>query len=87
MSSIGDIDKDVFFPLMQEMFLSALQHTDKFDKKDIASIALRFSPNVIVKCLPLIDDAYKKLKANVNFTYILDNLLFNMLKEKFYAIN
>lgn len=86
-NSIGDIDKEIFFPLMQEMFLSALQHTDKFDKKDIASIALRFSPNVIVKCLPLIDDAYKKLKANVNFAYILDNLLFNMLKEKFYAIN
>lgn len=86
-SSINDIDKDIFFPLMQEMFLSVVQNSNKFDKKDIASIALRFTPNVIIKCLTLIDDAYKKFKANVNFLYILDNLLFNMLKEKFYAVN
>lgn len=86
-SGIGDVDKDVFFPLMQEMFMCALKGTNQFDKKDIASISLRFSPNVLVKCLPLIDDAYKKLQANVNFSYILDNLLFNILKEKFYAIN
>lgn len=86
-SGIGDIDKDAFFPLMQEMFMCALKGTNQFDKKDIASISLRFSPNVLVKCLPLIDDAYKKLQANVNFSYILDNLLFNILKEKFYAVN
>lgn len=84
-SGIGDIDKDAFFPIMQEMFLSVLKGTNQFNKKDVASIALRFSPNVIAKCLPLIDDAYKKYKANVNFGYVLDNLLFNILKEKFYA--
>lgn len=86
-SSIGDIDKDSFFPLMQEMFMCALKQNTKFDKKFVASIALRFPPKVLIKCLELIDDAYKKLKANVNFTYILDNLLFNILKEKFYAVN
>ncbi len=86
-NSIGDIDKDIFFPLMQEMFVCALKGGNKFDKKDIASIALRFKPNVLVKCLPLIDDAYRKLKSNVNFYYTLDNLLFNILKEKYYAAN
>ena len=29
------------------------------------------------------EDAYKKQMSNVNFGYILDNLLFNILKEKF----
>lgn len=86
-SKIGDIDKDKFFPIMQDMFVCVLKNSNKYEKKQIASIALRFPANVIIKCLPLIDDAYKKLKSNVNFTYILDNLLFNILKEKFYAIN
>lgn len=85
-SSIGaDIDKDAFFPIMQEMFLCVLKGTNQFSKKEIGSIALRFTPNVIAKCLPLIDEAFKKYKANVNFGYVLDNLLFNILKEKFYA--
>ncbi len=86
-NSIGEIDKDLFFPLMQEMFMCVLKNNAQFAAKDVAPISLRFSPNVIIKCLPLIDDAYKKLKSNVNFTYILDNLLFNILKEKFYAAN
>lgn len=86
-SSLGDVDKDIFFPLMQDMFMCVIKQTNQFEKKDIASIALRFSPSVLARCLPLIDDAYKKLKSNVNFYYILDNLLFNILKEKYYATN
>ena len=86
-SSLGDVDKDEFFPLMQDMFMCVIKQTNQFEKKDIASIALRFSPSVLARCLPLIDDAYKKLKSNVNFYYILDNLLFNILKEKYYATN
>lgn len=86
-SSLGDVDKDEFFPLMQDMFMCVIKQTNQFEKKDVASIALRFSPSVLARCLPLIDDAYKKLKSNVNFYYILDNLLFNILKEKYYATN
>ncbi|MCQ2565206.1 MAG: hypothetical protein MJ152_05070, partial [Clostridia bacterium] len=55
----------------------------KFTEEIIAPIRFKFSDTALLKCLPLIEDAYKKQTSNVNFTYILDNLLFNILKERY----
>lgn len=82
-SNIKEFDKTLFLPLLQEVFLSSLNNTNKFDKALVAYIKLNYSEKAISKCVNLINEAYKKQMANVNFTYILDNLLFNMLKEKF----
>lgn len=83
-SALEVADKPLFFSILQEMFIGALDEKEnKFDEADLAPIKAIFGKAALSKCLPLIDDGYKKLMSNVNFTYILDNLLFNMLKEKF----
>ena len=82
-STLNIPDKALFLPLLQEVFISALNKTNRFDKELTTLINLNFSSKAIIKCIPLIEDAYKKQMSNVNFNYILDNLLFNILKEKF----
>lgn len=82
-SSLNSLNKDLFLPLLQEVFLSCLNDEKKFDKSLTMLIDVMFSKKALRKCLPLINDAYKKQMSNVNFNYILDNLLFNILKEKF----
>ncbi len=76
-------DKTLFLPLLQNIFLDCLENSNKFDKELTTLINLNFSKKAIIKCIPLIEDAYKKQMSNVNFSYIVDNLLFNILKEKF----
>ena len=82
-ANLGEIDKALFFPLLQNIFLNALDDGNKFSAEINNLINLTFSKKAMAKCIPLIDEAYKKQMANVNFNYILDNLLFNILKEKF----
>jgi DNA polymerase-3 subunit gamma/tau len=38
---------------------------------------------VLIKILKLIDEAVRKVEANVNFNYVLDELFYNILKEKY----
>ena len=82
-SNLNNVDKTIFLPLLQQLFLSSLKEDDSFNTNTIQFIKNNFTKKALTKCLPLIEDAYKKQIANVNFTYILDNLLFNILKEKF----
>ena len=82
-SNLNNVDKTIFLPLLQQLFLSSLKEDDSFNANTIQFIKNNFTKKALTKCLPLIEDAYKKQIANVNFTYILDNLLFNILKEKF----
>ncbi len=82
-SKLNNVNKELFFPLMQDLFLSCLNGEKKFDKPITMLIDVTFSKLTLRKCIPLINEAYKKQMANVNFGYILDNLLFNILKEKF----
>lgn len=82
-TGLGEVDKNLFLPLLQNIFLCALNNENKFSTELLTLVKFNFSNKAILKCLPLIEEAYKKQMANVNFSYILDNLLFNILKEKF----
>ncbi len=84
-SALGDVNKQAFFPLMQDLFLDCLRDESdrKFDESLTVNISVKFPINAITKIIPLIENAYKMQMANVNFIFILDNLLFNILKEKF----
>ena len=82
-NSISGYDKSIFFPLMQKAFLCALKNENFVDISLVEMIKQNYPQKSIIKCLPHIEDAYKKQNSNVNFSYILDNLLFNILKEKF----
>ncbi len=76
-------DKNLILPIMQKLFLSCLNGENFFDENLATNIKNNFSKKATIHCLPLIEEAHKQQKANVNFSYILDNLLFNILKEKF----
>ena len=82
-NSLGEIDKSLFLTLLQDIFLNSLNNGNKFENSLTEIINNTFPKKALAKCLPLINEAYKKQLANVNFSYILDNLLFNILKEKF----
>lgn len=82
-SKLNNVNKELFLPLLQDLFLSCLNGEKKFDKPLTMLIDVTFSKKALRKCIPLINEAYKKQMSNVNFGYILDNLLFNILKEKF----
>ena len=82
-TTISSSNKSLFFPLLQDIVLDCINDSKKFDKSITMLINVNFNKKALLKCLPLIEDAYKKQMSNVNFSYILDNLLFNMLKEKF----
>ncbi len=81
-SNLNVEDKSLFFVCLSDIFLDTIS-CKKFEKTRIDKVKEKFNEKAVIKILPLIDEAYKYLNSNVNFTYILDNLLFNILKEKF----
>ena len=78
-----EYDKSIFFECMQDIFLDILKNNHKYDDEITHPICIKFSHNAIIQCIPHINKAYIQQMANVNFNYILDNLLFNILKEKY----
>ncbi len=83
-NSIKSNEKTTFFTYLQDILLSCIKEDyNKYEKNLIYTINLKFPKKALLNSLPLIEDAYKKQISNVNFFYILDNLLFNILKEKF----
>ena len=74
----------IFFSIMQNIFLSCLKnkYAEKY-KNLIDFIKVNYTEKAIIKSVELIEKAYVMQMSNVNFTFILDNLLFNILKEKF----
>jgi len=54
-----------------------------FDEQIIQYMQSNFNPKVLIKMLKLIDNAVAKVNSNVNFNYVLDQLFYNILKEKY----
>ena len=54
-----------------------------FSEKAINYMQATFNIKVLIKMLKLIDNAMRKLDSNVNFNYVLDELFYNILKEKY----
>ncbi len=83
-SSIPAENKQYFFTCLQDVVLNSLdEKSTKFDIKLLTTVRFKFPKSVLIKASKMIEDAYIKFNSNVNFNYILDNLLFNILKEKF----
>jgi len=82
-SFLPEFDKNLFLPILQKLFFSCINNESFHDNSLTILINSSFSQQALINCLPHIEESYKKLKSNVNFGYILDNLLFNLLKEKF----
>ena len=81
-STLPEFEKSLFFPILQKVFIACINDEIFFD--DLAIFINQTYPKqALINSLKLIEDAYTKQMSNVNFGYILDNLLFNILKEKF----
>ncbi len=81
-NSMPNMDKTLFLQILSKVFLDCINNQNNF--KELSSIIKNQYPKqALINSLKLIEDAYKKQMSNVNFSYILDNLLFNILKEKF----
>ena len=73
-----------FLKLLLEAMNCALTNSRGiFDEQAIKFIQQNYNIKVLIKVLKLIDSAIRKLESNVNFNYILDNLFYNILKEKY----
>ncbi len=81
-SGLEKFDKTIFFACMQDIFLSVLTGKNKYGN-NIEKLKKLYNNQAISHIVPLINEAYIKQMSNVNFTYILDNLLFDILKERF----
>ena len=81
--TLKNVNKSLFLPLLQDIFIDCLNKNNKFEKQLTMLVNVHFSQKALIKCIDLVNEYYKKQISNVNFSYILDNLLFNILKEKF----
>ena len=82
-SSLPEMDKNLFFPILQKLFLCCVNNQHFIDESLIALLTSKYPMQALINTLPLIEESYKKQMANVNFSYLVDHLLFNILKEKF----
>lgn len=78
---LKDYDKNIFFACLQDVFISLANNSSKYERSN--EIKAKYPQRVLAKIIPLVEKAYLYQTSNVNFNYILDNLLFNILKEKF----
>ena len=82
-SSLPAHNKTLFLEIMQKLFLACINDEIVFDVGLCSMIKDSFSTKALINCLPHIEKSYRMHCSNVVFSYILDNLLFNILKEKF----
>ena len=82
-STLPDFDKTIFLPLLQKLFIATINQEYSVDEYLCTHLTLNYPKQVLINSLPLIEKYYTMQMSNVNFTYILDNLLFDILKEKF----
>lgn len=54
-----------------------------YSEKFIVYLQTTFNAQVLIKILKLVDQSMRKVDANVNFNYVLDELFYNILKEKY----
>ena len=54
-----------------------------FSERFIQYIQSNYKTQVLIKIAKLTDSAIRKVEANVNYSYVLDELYYNILKEKY----
>ena len=55
------------------------------DREDdfVKDIGSQYSIDALIKILPIIQKAYYSLYRNVNFGYVVDNMLYEILKVRY----
>lgn len=81
-------EKKLFFQILENLYvnlfkkLNNLQYNSVWDDT-FEIVEKQYNALAVNKILLHIQEAYKKFMANVNFNYVIDLLLFDILKERF----
>lgn len=76
-------NKFVYLDILNKLFDNFYKETEMFSGELVVMMRKEYPIKLVVKIKELIEDAYKKLKSNVNANYVYDNLLYKILKEKY----
>lgn len=76
-------NKFVYLDILNKLFDSCNNQDSIFSEEVIRILQREYPPILIAIVKMLLEDAYKKLKSNVNANYVYDNLLYKILKEKY----
>lgn len=80
---LSSANKFIYLNLLSKIFDINLQNTTIFSSEIVNLVKSEYSMLLIEKVKQLIEDAFKKLKSNVNANYVYDNLFYKILKEKY----
>lgn len=80
---LSSANKFIYLNLLSKIFDINLQNTTIFSSEIVNLVKSEYSMLLIAKVKQLIEDAFKKLKSNVNANYVYDNLFYKILKEKY----
>jgi len=80
---LSNQNKLIYIELISKLFKSLKTNNSMFNSNLINVMKGEYPLHLIIKVESLIDDAYRKLKSNVNANYVFDSLLYAILKEKY----
>ena len=76
-------NKVLYLDLLNKAFNSFKNERSIFSEQLVLYIKQNFPTFLVIKIQELIQDAYKKLKSNVNANYVFDCLFYMILKERY----
>lgn len=82
----SSVDKKVFLTVLYDYFSRMLKVKNGIKDREsefLKTIASQYSIQALVKILPIIQDAYYSLYRNVNFGYVLDYMLYEILRVRY----
>lgn len=80
---LNSSNKLIYIELLSKLFKSLKLEKSLFNNNLTDVMKAEYPVHLIVKVESLIEDAYRKLKSNVNANYVFDSLLYAILKEKY----
>lgn len=81
---INSDQRKQFLILMMKAVDSAITNTKSlFSESFISYMQQTFNSRVLIKMLKFMDNAVQMVESNINFNYVLDQLFYNILKEKY----
>ncbi len=69
--------------IMKAINCALLDNTQMFSGEFVKHLQQNYKQEVLAKLLTIIDRSNKMLESNVNFNYVMDNLLYQILREKY----
>lgn len=69
--------------ILKAINCALIGNTQMFTSEFISFIQQNYKQEVLTNLLTVLDKSYKMIESNVNFNYVMDNLLYQILREKY----